>query len=83
MHMVTNSKELIEYFKPKLQYFVRLNFVARWQDQQSRDCLGHFLLDIMVSVIVFVKNYSFEIQNKINLCIGIIINAQYLCICLG
>jgi hypothetical protein len=30
MHMEINSKKLIEHFKPKLQYFVCHNFVARW-----------------------------------------------------
>jgi hypothetical protein len=32
MHMEINSNELIQYLKPKLQYFVMHNFVARWQD---------------------------------------------------
>jgi hypothetical protein len=32
MYMEINSKELIQYLKPKLQYFVRHKFVARWQD---------------------------------------------------
>jgi hypothetical protein len=30
MHIETNSKELIEYFKLKFQCFVHHNFVARW-----------------------------------------------------
>ncbi len=32
MHMETNSKEFILALKPELQYFVRHNFIARWQD---------------------------------------------------
>jgi hypothetical protein len=32
MYMEINSKELIQYLKLKLQYFVRHKFVARWQD---------------------------------------------------
>jgi hypothetical protein len=28
----TKSNELIEYLKPKLQYFVCHNFITRWQD---------------------------------------------------
>jgi hypothetical protein len=65
MHLETNSNELIEYFKPKLQYFVRHNFVTRWQDQHFRNCIKHFLANIMVLVIDFVENYSFKIQNKV------------------
>ncbi len=33
MHMETNSMEFILALKLKLQYFVRHNFIARWQDQ--------------------------------------------------
>jgi hypothetical protein len=28
----TKSNELIAYLKPKLQYFVRHNFITRWYD---------------------------------------------------
>ncbi len=29
----TSSDEFVEYLKPKLQNFVRHNFVSRWQDK--------------------------------------------------
>lgn len=61
MHMETNAKELLLTFKLKLQYFVQHNFIARWQDQQFRNCFQHFLGDIMVLVIDFVENYNFKI----------------------
>jgi hypothetical protein len=61
----TNSNELMQCLKPKLQYFVCHNFVARWQDQQFRNCLETFPNDIIILIIDFVENYNFEIQTKI------------------
>jgi len=54
------SSELKEYLKPKLQFYVHQNFVARWQDM-IKSCLENFLDDVVVFVIDFVENYSFEI----------------------
>jgi hypothetical protein len=65
MDKSTNSKEFIQYLKPKLQYFVRHNFVARWQDQQFKNCLDNFPNDTIVLVIGFVGNYNFEVQNEV------------------
>jgi hypothetical protein len=65
LHMQINSIEFIWYLKPKLQYFVGYNFIARWQDQQFGNCLQHFLDENMVSIIDFVENYSFKIENKV------------------
>jgi len=48
-----------------LQYFVRHNFVARWQDKQFQNCLKTFPSDTIVSIIHFVENYSFGIQNEV------------------
>jgi hypothetical protein len=59
-----SSTRFIDYLKPKLQYFVRHNFVSRWQDQQFRKCLKHFPADLIISVIDFAKNYNFEVQNE-------------------
>jgi hypothetical protein len=68
LHLVaksTTSSELISYLKPKLSYFVRHNFTARWQDQQFKHCRKSFPADTIVSVIDFAENYSFEVQNEV------------------
>ncbi len=38
----TTSNDLGQYLKPKLQYFVYHNFVAKWQDQQFKTTLKFF-----------------------------------------
>jgi len=65
IHKLTSPTELIEYFKPKLQFFVQHNFVARWQDQKFKNCLRSFPQDNIVSIVDFAKNYTFEIQNEV------------------
>jgi hypothetical protein len=52
--------ELIQYLKPKLQFFAHHNFVARWQDAMLKSCLQNCVDDRIVSIIDFAKNYSFE-----------------------
>jgi hypothetical protein len=44
---------------------MRHNFVSWWQDQQFKQRLKYFPSDTMVSVIDFVENYNFEVQNKV------------------
>jgi HD-GYP domain-containing protein (c-di-GMP phosphodiesterase class II) len=61
----TKNNELIEYLKPKLQYFVSHNFIARWQDQQFRNYLENFPNNIIILVINFAKTYNFEIMNEV------------------
>jgi hypothetical protein len=61
----SGSDEFLAYLKPKLQFFVHHSFVARWQDAQFRKCLDNIPEDAMVSVVDFVENYSFEIQNEV------------------
>ena len=61
----TTSRELIQYLKPKLQFFVRHSFVAKWEDEQFRTCLRTSPADTMVSVIDYAENYSFEVQNEV------------------
>jgi hypothetical protein len=61
----TTSDKLVSYLKPKLKTFVRHNFVAKWEDEQFRTCLASFSDDTMVSVIDYVENYSFEVQNEV------------------
>jgi hypothetical protein len=76
----TTSNELVEYMKPKLQGFVKHNFVARWQDKHFKICLKSFLVGNMVSIVDFVENYSFEVQMNFNPCIGTHFNLIFLCI---
>jgi hypothetical protein len=54
------SSELLEYLKPKFQFFVHHNFVARWQDM-IKSYLENFLDDVVVFVVDFAENYNFEI----------------------
>jgi len=61
----TTFDEFIAYLKPKFQFFVQHNFVARWQDHQFKKSLQNIPNDGIVSVIDFVENYSFEIQNEV------------------
>jgi hypothetical protein len=61
----TTSDKLVSYLKPKLQAFARHSFVAKWEDEQFQTYLANFPTDSMVSVIDFVENYSFEVQNEV------------------
>jgi len=56
-----SSDEFIDYMKPKLQHFVRHNFMAKWEDKHFKNCIKHFLTNIMVFVVDFAANYSFEV----------------------
>jgi len=51
----TTSDEFTDYLKPKLQHFVRHNFVARWQDQHIKACVKAIPLNSIVFVVDFVK----------------------------
>lgn len=59
------SSELMQYLKPKLQFFACHNFVASWQDKMFKPCLQNFTNDTIVLVIDFAINFSFEIQNEV------------------
>ena len=61
----TTSDEFIDYLKPKLDFFVKHNFVARWEDKQFRECLKSFPQDSVVSIVDFAENYTFEVQNEV------------------
>jgi hypothetical protein len=61
----TSLDEFIEYLKPKLQLFVRHNFVARWQDKHYNTCVKSFSINYIVSIVDFVENYNFEVQNEV------------------
>ncbi len=72
----TNS-EFIEYFKPKLQNFVKHNFVSKQQDKQFKAPIVSFPKNTIVSIVDFVENYSFEVQNEGSLCTSITIRSTY------
>jgi len=57
--------EFVDYMKPKLQHFIKHNFIARWQDKHFKHYIKSFPTNIVVSIVDFVKNYGFEVQNEI------------------
>jgi hypothetical protein len=61
----TTLIEFIDRPKPKLQHFVRHNFVARWQDQQFKACVKVVPFGSIISIIDFAKIYSFQVQNEV------------------
>jgi hypothetical protein len=58
------SNELTDYLKPKLQFFVWHNFVARRKDKLFKSCLENFQNNTVVSIVYFIENHNFEVQNK-------------------
>jgi hypothetical protein len=46
-----------------LQHFVKHNFVARWEDKHFKKCIKYFPANIVVSIVDFAENYSFEMQS--------------------
>jgi len=58
------SYEFIEYMQPKLQHFVKHNFVARWENKHFKRCIKYFPTNTMVSIVDFIENFSFEVQNE-------------------
>jgi hypothetical protein len=64
VYKTTSLEEFIDYLKPKLQHFVRHNFVAWWEDKQFKHYIKSFPTNIMVSIVEFAENYRFEMQNE-------------------
>ena len=58
-------KELLILFKDHLKKFVWHNFIYRWQAEKMKECILRFPEDVVVSVVDFVKNYTFKKQNKV------------------
>jgi hypothetical protein len=65
VYRCASSTNFIQYLKPKLQHFVRHNFVAHWQDIQFKNCFRGFSSDTTVLVIFLSENYTFNIQNEV------------------
>jgi hypothetical protein len=61
----TTSNEFIEYLQPKLQHFVKHNFIARWENKHFKQCIKYFPTNIVVSIVDFVENYNSKVQNKV------------------
>jgi hypothetical protein len=59
------SSTFLEYLRPKIQLFVKHNFVAMWQNAQCKISMDVLPRDTILSHINFVENYTFEIQNEI------------------
>jgi hypothetical protein len=57
--------EFISYFKPNLKKFIKHNYVAALQDMQYRLAMDTLPEGSILSHIDFAKNYSFQVQNKI------------------
>jgi hypothetical protein len=56
---------LIMFLKPRLAKFVVHNFEAKWQDNMFKKCSENLTIDQLLSIVNYVKNYSFRWQNKI------------------
>ncbi len=64
IYKITTNDGSVQYLRPKLQNFVRHNFVSRWQDMQFKSSIKSFPSQIMVFVVDFVESYTFETQNE-------------------
>ena len=61
----TTFSEFMDFFKLTVQRFIKHNFEARWQSEQSkllRQCLQR---GTILSHIDFAENYTFQVQNEI------------------
>jgi len=61
----SNNEKSIEYFKPKLQNFVKHNFVSRWKNKQFKAYFFSFPKNTVVFIMDFAENYSLEVQNEV------------------
>ena len=56
----------MEEFFEKTQQYVKYVHLDRWQDEQFRMCTDTFHVGIILSMVDFVENYSFQPPNKIH-----------------
>jgi hypothetical protein len=54
----TSPRELISYFKPRLQLFVTHNFIAKWQKHHFKLILMTIPNGSIISCVDFSKNYT-------------------------
>ena len=52
-------------FYQKTEHYVQHVHVARWQDEQYRNCRDTFPLGTILSVVDFAENYTLQPQNEI------------------
>lgn len=80
VYMYIGTNELLDYFKPKLQHFVHHNYQTRWQDKNSRKCMKEFPADVILPIVDFAENYTFQYKMKFNPCIGVVFKLLFLSI---
>jgi hypothetical protein len=56
----TAMSMFLDYLHPKLQQFIKHNFVARWQHTKCRLVMANLPFDYILSHIDFVENYTFS-----------------------
>ena len=56
---------LVSEFKKQLGEFIPHNFRSYWQNSQFKECINNLPPNVMVSVIDFVENYTFKVQNEV------------------
>ena len=61
----TNPLEVINDFKKHLKIFITHNFCSYWHLTQFKECISNFPNDVVLSVVDFVENYTFKMQNEI------------------
>ena len=57
--------EFFKYLKPKLQGFIRHNYVAKSQDFQASLVLESLPENTILSHVDFAKNYRYQVANKV------------------
>lgn len=79
----TSPKELISYFKPRLQSFVTHNFIAKWQDHHFKLIFMTIPNGSIISCVDFFQNYTMWVKNEIqsmhwyNIQISIFVHLTY------
>lgn len=53
--------DLIEYLKPKLQFFIIHNYIANWQQFQFKACLFDIPPKTIISCVDFSENYTMKV----------------------
>ena len=59
------EREFIAAFCKQIYMYVQHAHRAKWQDRQFRQCLAHFPIGTVVSVVDFAENYTFVPQREI------------------
>jgi hypothetical protein len=62
---LTSPREFLAYVTPKFTKFVLHNHVAKWQDIAYKVSIEKLKVGEILSLIDFVKNYSFKEQNEV------------------